>query len=965
MDRLVKPNQSSEHKNLHIEAIEDIIDVEHEMGFGEGEDWGHEDVTGYGKLATQKIGPQKLNAYNRARNNSPSRLHAKENGTKRSLQQRPAHVVKLASSSSSSLNDERTPHAEGVVYHGKNLAEFSYKGNPENIITDRMRSMGEGIEDTQRPSRHYSQSYATEAYLDGHRRDQSPREVRKEQDNDYANCSSLDERDNGQRNQSLQTNVGSSNVISRGRVSDSRINTGNKHTLTRQRLDQGNSQKIESDHCLENQQDRMRNPGRVRFSLDFETAEKLMGDKGVKKDLVVHEEEKKQEDRKVGPVDHPVEKGSAVRTRTVSLQRRKEPLTRDARKYMNFDLERVIEMKEDKKAIRLAQDRIERLEEALLRQQEIVANMRVALVQEGLKEYGKLRQLLDALEKNIRKLAISRSRHFAESYQLRHRADQVERLKGHCNMLETDRERLKKKLEQLLESTKEKEKELAALRAEHDRLLQHKAKGSEEFVKEWESKLKKVEASFTEEKAIWEEKLNSCQSDWKDKKQDWAMKLKEKEAELCALKTSQEKLTELLMLCRQGVDELNDVVRLPREDTKVQKLSRVVDGSSEEVDALELARSIYSDTESLKMLLRESPLLLQDEHIAKHTSPLESLEEKSRVLDGKLSNTLRLTDRLKHDMERKEEEIRQENASFEHKVAEKVRQVDALEKQLAEKEHSVDSLVKELKSEVSLLSKELHDERRERSQLSDMQEEVQQKLIKGLEKRESEWEEEIVGLKGKLEDLSAVVALKDGRIDYLEEEVKAKADQLAHEKQKWDSAIKEVKQRAAKAILRFVNDKENGLLEQLLERRKACKTSDGGHQTNTTVKAEEESEATSMNKVTSSLRDQIHGTPSRKQERPAGMLSPRELQHFSKQSETEEPEVHNVKRKHYCPLQNKIDKFAAQSDCMEEELSPKLFEWTGRNRVMEKQDVLDILERQKGNGNTTFALLQSTIQDLE
>ncbi|MCO5564557.1 hypothetical protein L7F22_018221 [Adiantum nelumboides] len=953
MDRVVKPNQSSQHKNLGVEAIEDIIDVEHEMGFGEGEDWNHEDVTGYAKLASRKTGVLRPNAYNRPRNTSPSRVQAKELSTKRWLQQRPPPVVNIAPSSS--LDDERTPHEGGRAFRGKNPPNYSRNENPDIIVTDSVPYLGEGGEDSQQPPQQSSHNNVRDAHVDAHWGDQSLGAAKNGQDNDYTIRPPQRERVNGQRYQSPKTSMGPSNVISHSPVPDSGVNSSSKNLNTRPRFDQANPQ--DSDLRLEKQQERTRIPSRVRFSLDFETAEKLMGYKGAKKGLDVHEEQKKQEsvpqDSKVEPVDQPVEKGSPVRTRAAGLQRRKEPsLTRDGQKDMNFDLERAIQMKEDKKAIRLAHDRIDRLEEALLRQQEIAANMRVALAQEGLKEYGKLRQLLDSLEKNIRKLAISKSRRFSESYQLRHRADQVERLKAHCNMLETERERLKKKLELLLESTKEKEKELAGLIAERDRLLEHKAKGSEEFVKEWESKLKKVEASFTEEKAMWEQKLNACESDWKDKKQEWAVKLKEKEGELCNLQTSQKKLIDLLKLCRQGVDELNDVIRSPRDDTQEQKLSRSVDGSSKGIDALDLAHSIYSDTESLKMLLQASPFLLCDEYIPKHRLAVESLEERSRFLDGKLSSTLQLADRVKHDMERKEEEIRKENASYEHLVAERVRQVDALEKQLAEKEHSVDTLVKELKTEVSLLSKELHHERSERSRLSDMQEDVQQNLGTGLEKRESEWEGEIEGLKGKLEELSAVVALKDGRIDYLVEEVKSKADQLAHEKQKWDSAIKEVKQRAAKTILHFVNGKENGLLEQLLERRKARKTSDS-HETGPTCKGDEEVEATSLNKETSSLRDQLLNY---KQERPAEMPS---------QREADEPDLHTVKRKHDRPLRNKTDKFSARADCLEDELSPKLFEWTGRNRGMNKQDVLDILERQKGNGNITFALLQSTVQDLE
>ncbi|MCO5599304.1 hypothetical protein L7F22_053405 [Adiantum nelumboides] len=739
MDRVVKPNQSSQHKNLGVEAIEDILDVEHEMGFGEGEDWNHEDVTGYAKLASQKTGLLRPNAYNRPRNTSPSRVQAKELGTKRWLQQRPPPVVNIAPSSS--LDDERTPHEGGLAFRGKNPPNNSCNENPDISVPD----LGEGGVDSQQPPQQSSHDYTRDAHVDAHWGDQSPGEAKNGQDNDYTIRPPQCERVNGQRYQSPKTRMGPSNVISHSPVPDSGVNSSSKNLNTRPRFDQANPQA--SDLRLEKQQERTRIP-RVRFSLDFETAEKLMGYKGAKKGLDVHEEQKKQEsvrqDSKAEPIDQPVEKGSPVRTRAVGLQRWKEPsLTRDGGKDMNFDLERAIEMKEDKKTIRLAQDRIDRLEEALLRQQEIAANMRIALAQGGLKEYGKVRQLLDSLEKNIRKLAISKSRRFSESYQLRHRADQVERLKAHCNMLETERERLKKKLEQLLESTKEKEKELAGLIAERDRLLEHKAKGSEEVVKEWESKLKKVEASFTEEKATWEEKLIACESDWKDKKQEWALELKEKEGELCTLKRSQKKLIDLLKLCRQGVDELNNVVRLPRDDTQEQNLSRSVDGSSKGIDALELAHSIYSDTESLKMLLQASPFLLCDQHVPKHRLAVESLEERSRFLDGKLSSTLQLADRVKHDMERKEEEIRKENASYEHLVSERVRQVNALEKQIAEKEHSVDTLVKELKTEVSLLSKELHHERSEKSRLSDIQEDVQQNLGTGLEKRESEWEGEI------------------------------------------------------------------------------------------------------------------------------------------------------------------------------------------------------------------------------
>lgn len=49
-------NQSLKHDELlGVEALEDIIDVKNEMGFGEGEDWSHDDNSvGYGKLAVSR-----------------------------------------------------------------------------------------------------------------------------------------------------------------------------------------------------------------------------------------------------------------------------------------------------------------------------------------------------------------------------------------------------------------------------------------------------------------------------------------------------------------------------------------------------------------------------------------------------------------------------------------------------------------------------------------------------------------------------------------------------------------------------------------------------------------------------------------------------------------------------------------------------------------------------------------------
>lgn len=945
MDRIVKPFQSPEHKILGIEGIEDIIDVENEIGFGEGEEWSREDTVGYAKLANLKQGPLKSPGYIRSRSNSPARHPTKDN--KKWHPQKPSHGLKHLVSLSK--GNDKKPNIVNLVQNGEEHAVFSLDDDIDNdaeeIITDIMRHMGGG-EDSSEQIMQHPHGHDLEMGIVAERGDRSPQVSKHGVDNVHRDWSpQVSKHGSEKRDSSPQTSKQEG-------VDDK--NNMNRNDLVH-RPNQGNAQRVEPRSRMKKRQER--NPNRVRFSLDFETAEKLMGHAGASKGMDLNEEEKGANEQdnlsqnvKATPAESSVEKGSMVKGRAVSSLKRKEPVVR---RDMSFDLEKAIEMREDKKAIRLAQERIERLEDALLRQQEIVANMRISLAQDGLKDYGKLRQLLDALEKNIRKFTISRSRHFSEIYQLKNRADQVERLKAHCNMLETDRERLKKKLEHLLESTKEKEKEVEALRTERDRLLERKEKGPENSLEDWESKLKQVEASFAAEKGIWENNLNACQSDWKDKKQKWAAKLKEKDVELSSFKKSQERLIESLILCQQGLSELKDFVGAQKGDTEGQKTNRKAEGVGdcvqglqrsrsprqlcsprcyEEIDTLQLARSIYADIGSLKKLLEESPLLLQKE--LKVSSDV--FKEEVRILEDKVSRTLDLTDKFKKEMEMKEDEIRKENESYGHIVAEKVTQVDALEKQLAEKEQDVDTLVKGLKDEVGLLSKELYEERSERK-------------------------EEVEVLKGKLLEMTAAVALKDGRIGSLEEDVQAKADQLAHEKQKWDMAIKEVKQRAAKTILRFVNDKENGLLEHLREHRKGHKTSEC--QTGT----DDDKQDNSMYQEASSLREKLH---SYKQARSIETRSPRKSQDShgadnENLSEHEEPELHKSKTKQDCEPTRKKDKSSAPAYCIEEEFYPKAFKRAGKHRGMDKQDILDILERKKGSGDNTFTLLQSTVKDLE
>ncbi|KAH7441852.1 hypothetical protein KP509_03G058600 [Ceratopteris richardii] len=954
-----------DRRSAGVEAIEDIIDVENEIGFGEGDSYNPQSSSRSRQISDRKKGAQNSSLRSRSQSNSPSRRHVKYSSSRIWPQPTPAYTIRHANSPPA--HDEKTSPSLHTKDHNEKPARHSYtekermKDDAESMA---VQVVGKEVEQegSKWPSDCNSQCFEEGSEIDVQRespymqRSQSGKASRSPQSlaSDDRHSEQPSQRDFRHRSMNEETK---DDTIRHRNAYELRSNTNAK-----QSVDQENTPTIDSDIKAEKRREKVRNSNRVRFSLDYDMAEKLLGGhKETKTDPDTEGDEqekiqrKKQEhksrERKIvrnGFEDDHVEKSSAPRPRLPSIVTQKEPAAlRDGRKDIGFDLETAIQIKEDKKAIRLAQDRIERLEGALLKQQEIVGMLRMALVQEGLKDSSKLRHLLDALEKNIRRLAISRSRHFSESHQLRNRADQVERLKAHCNVLETERDRLKKRLENLLEDTKEKEKQLADLIAERDT---HQDNCSQELREEWESKLKKIEASFIEEKEIWEKKLNACKLDWANEKQDWVAELKKKEMELCNLKTSRDKLVELLILCRKGVDDIKETVQSPEVNAD-QKLRQICSGSEEETDPLELAQHIYSDTEKLKQMLHDLPYLLSKGQSFSY----KSHEEKSKELEDKLSRTLHLTERVKQHIQRKEDEILKENVNYEQLIAEKVKELHMLEKHFTG-EDDVDVLVNKLKHEVKVLNEELHRERRERSwKLPDVQINMAQDPAEPYV-----WEGEIDTLKAKLDEVSLAAALKDERIDYLEEQVKVKGDQLAQEKQKWDSAIKEVKQRAAKAIVHFVTGKDNGLLEQLLERKRIGKTSGGRDLPDSDqMNADEETEGVSLAKETCSLRDQLNNTTEKRHKRSRSLRI--HGNHLSK-SEIMDSRLSNNKKlneKEDSLLRKKNDLFCSQDE---------EFGWgAGRRsrRGLDKQDVLDILERQTGRGDTTFALLQCTVQDLE
>ena len=166
---------------------------------------------------------------------------------------------------------------------------------------------------------------------------------------------------------------------------------------------------------------------------------------------------------------------------------------------------------------------------------------------------------------------------------------------------------------------------------------------------------------------------------------------------------------------------------------------------------------------------------------------------------------------LKQEMKSKEDQIKAENEKYALSVAEKTKQVEALESQLIEKEQDMESFVQELKDEVSLLNKELEREHRERSRLlNDLYSQGDmQPVMKAALKEQGK----VTLLKNKVEEMRNALFLRDKRIMSLEEEMKDKAALLVRERQEWNMAIKEVKQKAARTILRFAHGKENGSLE--------------------------------------------------------------------------------------------------------------------------------------------------------
>ncbi|KAH7291890.1 hypothetical protein KP509_29G040700 [Ceratopteris richardii] len=886
----------SDRGNSTVETVEGLIDVEHEMGFGEGEDWIQVDVPcGHAKSIIQGTKPRKHVRRMRSQSSSPPRRLAKVNSTKKWPQQGDPSAVRHVTALS--VDDERIWQMGSSSLPEVKPSECLHSG--KRSIHGNVETAGESKKYKRPPHRHL-QKHVKDSGIDEQRTEILPQESTK----DVAQSA-------------IKGNLKENSLDPRN-VPDLSVDGGIKHNFN-----QEDTRKIDDQAEMEKrQQVKKRNPNRVRFSLECDTGEELLGGKKItrasvnihgKEDVSIRKKESTIQDGKIRFGDlkeNLAEKGSVPRMRAAGLQRQKEPVTAiDSQKGRDIDLEIAIEMKEDKKIIRLAQDRIERLEGALVRQQEVIGTLRVVLIQQDLKDYKKVRQLLDALEKNIRRLTMARSLHFSERCQLRNRADQIGRLKAHCSMLEVEKERLRKKLNGVLgRDTKEKEKVMADAAAASD---MHKVLGSQDFVKEWEYKFKEVGGTLLKEKGIWEKRFNGCQLDWMNKKHNSVVELNKKEMKLSGLKNSQDKLIDLFLLCRQGVNELYGTLQSASAFISQNPL-KVSYSSSEECDALELANYIYSNTESLKLLLQTSPFLL----MIKQEVPFKTLSSKSKFLDDKFSKTLHLTESVRQEMERKEEKMMKEKGSSEQIITEKVRLLHTLEQQLFEKER-VDLLVNELKNELRILKEELHQECIERSQRLPSKQGVQQNRE---EKTKDEWEKEIEVLKEELNEVRADAALKDGRICCLEEEVKVKADQLAHEKQRWDSAVKEVKRRAARAIVRFISGKENGVLEQFLDRKKTRKMSEGQQLVGLQFKGDEDENTEGISKdiEAPSLRERSHN--------------------------------HNLREQFH--------------NCQEPFSSQEGFEWAG-GRGLEKGDVLEILERQRDRGDMTCALLQCTVQGLE
>ncbi|MCO5553619.1 hypothetical protein L7F22_007144 [Adiantum nelumboides] len=813
--------QTLDHDELlGVESLEDIIDVENEMGFGEGEDWSHDDGTiGYGKLAASR----KRGLFNKA-----SAIHGRPR------------------TKSVTIHSHRSHKPLTAIQHGHKHGIPTSPQSEEKSQTTMLVSSG--VEHAFGPGNDVAKKLKIKNEVKDETNDML-QTSESEEDNARSLHSSHDEEDMHGFCMGLDARVErvSAVVASKHGCAKEEMNVENAVKSDELATDKERTH-MEARKTLAKREEKASCSNRVRFSLDVETAEKVTGYANRRSTDAKEKSKcsKQQEWRYVRstPSDsHGFGNSKApivAPVKSTSAQRKKEASTSESTKdaSLGFDLEKAIEIRDEKKAARLALERVERFEDAMLKQQEIVANIKLSLANEGTKDYAKLRQLVDALDRNIKKVTVSsKPRQVPQSYELKNRAEQINRLKAQCNLLETDRERLKKKLRHFLENANGKEKEQEVpkkdgqpegLLNERENLLEQKVKDLERALADWETKFKKIESDFAMEQALLEDNLSVCKLDWRNKQQRWLSKMKERETELSNMKASQDNLVDSLMSCRQCMDKLRrEAISYRREvaphgaGTEFQE-EDAAPKNIEETNALDLADSIQSDIENLRRLLAESSIL-QD----KPSLPPEVLRQENKVLENKVAQTIALMTEVKQEMKAKEVQINKENEKYAGLVAEKVKHIEALKEQLTDKEQGMEGFLQELKDKVSYLSKELECERGEKSRLSEQQGNLKYKLMKGLRKKEQKLEEEIEGMKERLEEMKTTVAQRDERLASLEDEVKEKCAQLAQEKQKWNVAIKEVKQKAAKTILRFMHGKENGLLEYLRERKKGHKAGEG------------------------------------------------------------------------------------------------------------------------------------------
>ncbi|KAH7420530.1 hypothetical protein KP509_13G011300 [Ceratopteris richardii] len=520
-------------------------------------------------------------------------------------------------------------------------------------------------------------------------------------------------------------------------------------------------------------------------------------------------------------------------TRSIGSQKKKDPSAIEHVKdlALTVDRNKAMEARDDRKLAILALEQLEAFGDFMRKQQEVVTDMRHSLSHEGAKDHARLRQFVDALDRNIRSMSSSSKAKQTQSYALKSRAEQINKLKAQCNLLELDREKLEKQLRHSAADAdgKEKEQEMSdKIESDKVNLLEQKVKELESSVAVWKSKYEKAESDFAAEKALLEDNLQVSKLDWRSKQQKLSFKLKERETELSHQKVYQDKIIESLVSCRLCMNNLRkETIAYSRETIgHGQDLDGQADDvllkSTDDKDVLNLVCGIEKDIESIRQVLIESSEFKRGPPIQ-----TETLRQETEKVDDKIERTISLMTEIKQEIKVKEDKFKKENEKYMELVAEKLKLVDALEKQLADKERDIEGYIQELKDKVNILNQELEHEQSERNRLSEQQRIMRYKLMKGLRKKEQKLEEEIEGMKEKLEEMKTTLIQKDERLASLEDEVKAKCAQLVQEKQKWNMAMKEVKHKAAKRFLRFMHEKENGLLEHLRERKSCLKLQEG------------------------------------------------------------------------------------------------------------------------------------------